>query len=126
VKALRLTLPLGVGAGAGNVSPAPKFAGRYRPVKSCPALGKDNAAPSSNLRSSELASNAPPASDITKASCPVGPTRSTSRSSGHECESPSGLTTTYRMGTAGVETVIVDGYGVAGPASLIVIGVGLE
>jgi hypothetical protein len=64
----RLTLPLGVGAGAGNTSPLSKFRGWNWPATIAPAFGIPNGAVGSSMRSIPPSSEEPPASDMNSAS----------------------------------------------------------
>ena len=76
--------PDGTGAGDGNESGpvALKFVGLYDCVKSCPESGIDEAAASSSVSVTFTAHWMPPTSDMMIAFAPVGPTSSTSMSSG--------------------------------------------
>ncbi len=68
----------------------------------------------------------PPASDMKIAFCPPGDTSSMSMSAGNVWLSPVMVTLTSVIAPVTPETTQVDGYGVAGPASLIVIAPPLQ
>jgi len=105
--------PDGAGAGEGNVSGpvASKLVGLYVPVKSCPESGSDDAAASSSVSVTLVAHSNPPQSDMMIAFAPVGPTRSTSMSSGDRCVRPLSVTASDVNVVPTPLTLIVDGYG---------------
>jgi hypothetical protein len=113
--------PLGVGAGAGKTSPAPKFVGSKTPLTSGSELGSGEPAASSSPMVRCITSLLPPTSDTTSAFRPPGPTSRTSMSSGYVWESPSRDMRTSVTTPVRPETSQVDGYGVAGPESGIVV-----
>ena len=106
----RLTFPLAAGAGAGKTSPLSKFRGWNWPATIAPEFGIPVGAVGSSMRSIPPSSEELPASDMNSASCPVGPTRSMSRSSGHVCVNPTSFTRTPpAMVPVAPLTVIVEG-----------------
>ena len=94
LKTDRGTLPLGAGAGAGNVSAPPWFVGLNDPVVNTVLSGNSAAAWSSIVSVTPLTSVVPPASDMTIASAPVGPTSRRSRSSASVWVRPVSVTLT--------------------------------
>ena len=118
----RSTFPDGAGAGAGKMSPAIQFAGRYEPDVIWAASGSCVAASSSSVMSTPETSSPPPASDIgITFVAAVGETSRMSMSSGNVCVSP--LIVRFRSVIVPLEpeTTHVDGYGTPGPESGIVI-----
>ena len=118
--------PDGTGAGGGNTSvPGSRFVGLNVPDTS----GADVrlvAAASSNVSVMLLTAVPPPTSDMMMAFWPPGPTSSTSTSSGNVCPKLFSVTVTWLTTPVWPSTVMFDGYGVAAPPVLIVIGVGLH
>jgi len=119
--------PEGAGAGAGNVSPPSPFVGLKVPDTSGPASGKLVAAASANVNETLVAVAVPPTSDIMIAFCPPGLTSRMSMSSGSVWLMLLSVTVTLLTTTPeNPEIASVDGYGLAAPALLIVIEVGLH
>jgi hypothetical protein len=90
------------------------LAGRKLPEVKPPLSGSGAAASSSSVRSTPLVTVEPPASDMTIAFWPPGPTSSMSMSSGNVCEIPLMLRFTSVIDAPRPESVQFDGYGVAG------------
>ena len=86
-----------------------------------PLSGSASGASSSIVRLQLTASSEPPASEKKVAFCPPGETSSMSMSSGYVWLSPVRSRFTSVIAPVMPETTHVEGYGVAGPASLIVI-----
>jgi hypothetical protein len=90
-----------------------------------PSSGTPVAAASSNVRVTLLREKPvppPPASVINRTFTPVGPTSNRPMSSGKLCVSPAIWTVTLLTVPGWRETLTVEGYGDAGEASVIVIG----
>jgi hypothetical protein len=119
---LRADPPEGVGAGAGNVSRELMFVGLNVPETSGPASGRLVGAASSNVRVTPLAGVVPPTSDMIIAFCPPGATSITSTSSGNVWLKPFKVTVRLVIVDVGKATFRVDGYGLATPEELMVIG----
>jgi hypothetical protein len=81
LKIVKADPPAGTGAGAGKVSPVPRFVGLNVPVLKREE-GRLLAAASSRVRVTFVTSSAPPTSDIMMAFCPPGPTNRMSMSEG--------------------------------------------
>ena len=119
--------PDGTGAGGGNTSvPPSRFVGLNVPDTSGPIAGRFVAAASSSVNVTPLTDITPPTSDMMMAFWPPGPTTITSTSSGNVCPKLFSVTVTWLTTPVWPTTVMFDGYGVAAPPVLIVIGVGLH
>ncbi len=99
----------GAGAGAGKVSPVPKFVGLYVPEVISVESGSVEAAASSNTRSTFTMALLPPASDMMIRFWPAGPTSRMSMSSGKVWFMPYSLTLTSVSDSGRPETTMLDG-----------------
>ena len=118
--------PDGTGAGAAKVSAGAWFVGWNVPDVSAPRSDSGDAAASSNTSVTLVMSVLPPASDIMMAFAPVGPTSSTSTSSGNVWLRLLSVTVTFEIVPAKPETPMLDGYGETVVSDAIAILVALQ
>src|SRR5215207_9271039 len=110
------------GPGAPYGSPGSKSVGLKVPLASVFESGNEASACSSSVKfRSVTALAAPPTSLSNVTACPVGPTRSTSTSTGEPWLKPDSVTLTAVTPLGRPLTPMHDGYGVAGPDALIVV-----
>ena len=118
------------GAGVGKlVTGVSHVVGRNAPVVSGPASGSTAVAKSENVSvTGAVAGSAvgPPTSPIRTYLTPVGPTSRTSMLSGNTCDRSYSVTLILKTLAVAPVTVIFDGYGLAGDAPVITIGVVLQ
>ena len=105
------------GAGAGKLSPGSKSVGRYVPETIGPVSGIVTRAASSNVRFRSETLFAPPTSDISVTTRPLGLASMMSTSSGEACVKFCRLTRTFETGSFRSVRFISEGYGDATPLS---------